>query len=71
MFLQRLLQSLRTLLGEVECGDPRVLAAGADRLWASYGKQQQEIAFVEAEREGMAAIRGQGSSESWQNQKNK
>ncbi len=60
-----------TLLGEVEHGDLRTLAARADRLWASYGKQQQEIAVVEAEEEGMAAIRGQGSSESWQNQKKK
>jgi hypothetical protein len=37
----------------------------------SYGKQQKEIAVVEAEEEGVAAIFGQGSSESWQNQKKK
>jgi hypothetical protein len=69
MYLQRLPQSLRTLLGEVEHGDLRTLTARADRLWASYRKQQQKIAFVEAEKEGVAAIRGQGSSASWQNQK--
>ncbi len=66
MFLQRLPQSLRTLPGEVEHGDARALVARTDRLWACYGKQQQEIAFVEAEGEGVAAIRGQGSSERWQ-----
>jgi hypothetical protein len=70
MFLKRLSQSLRTLLGDVEHGDPRAVASRADRLWACYGKQQKEIA-VEAEEEGVAAIRGQGSSESWQNQKKK
>jgi hypothetical protein len=52
MFLQRLPQSLRTLLGEVEHGDTRALAARADRLWACHGKQQQqEIAVVETEEE--------------------
>ena len=33
-FTQRLPQCLRTQLGEVEPGDPRALAARADRLWA-------------------------------------
>jgi len=64
MFLQRLPQSLRTLLGEVEHGDPRALAARADRLWACHGKQQQqEVAAVDTEEDGesVAAIRGQGS----------
>jgi hypothetical protein len=42
----------------VEHGDLRALAARADRLWASYGKQHQEIAVVEAEKEGVSAIRG-------------
>ena len=74
MFLQRLPQSLRTLLGEVEHGDPRALAARADRLWACHGKQQQqEVAAVDTEEDGesVAAIRGQGSSGKWQNQKKK
>ncbi len=74
MFLQRLPQSLRTLLGEVEHGDPRALAARANRLWACHGKQQQyEVAAVdtEEEAENVAAIRGQASSGKWQNQKKK
>ena len=74
MFLQRLPQSLRTLLGEVEHGDPRALVARADRLWACHGKQQQqEVAAVDTEEDGesVAAIRGQGSSGRWQNQKKK
>ncbi len=61
MFLQRLPQSLRTLLGEVEHGDTRALAVRADRLWACHGKQQQQdIAVVDTEEEGesVAAIRG-------------
>jgi hypothetical protein len=65
MFLQQLPQSLRILLGEVEHGDPRALAARADMLWACHGKQiQQGIAVVETEEkaESVAAIRGQGSS---------
>jgi hypothetical protein len=32
LFLQRLPQTLRTLLGEQECGDIRALAALADRV---------------------------------------
>ncbi len=74
IFLQRLPQSLRTLLGEVKHGDPRALAARADRLWACHGKQQHhEVAAVdtEEEAENVAAIRGQGSSGKWQNQKKK
>jgi hypothetical protein len=46
------------------------LAVRSDRLWASYGKQQQEIALLEEE-EGVAAIRGQESSDRWTNQKKK
>jgi hypothetical protein len=47
----------------LESRDPSALAARADRLWDSYGKQQQEIAVVEAEKEGVTAIFGQGSSD--------
>ncbi len=74
MFLQRLPQSLWTLLGEVEHGDPRAPAARADRLWACHGRQQQQdIAVVDTEEEveSVAAIHGQGSSGKWQNQKKK
>lgn len=47
MFLQRLPTSLRSLLGEVEHGDPRGLAARADRLWAIHSNQASTIANVE------------------------
>jgi hypothetical protein len=33
-FMQRLPQTLRTQLGEVQPGDPRALAVRADRLWS-------------------------------------
>jgi len=46
MFLQRLPSSLRTLLGEVEQGYPRTLAARADCLWACHSKQHQQIAAI-------------------------
>jgi hypothetical protein len=42
LFLQQLPQTLRTLLGEQECGDIRALAALADRLWASHKPQPHE-----------------------------
>jgi hypothetical protein len=42
MKVQRLPQTLRTLLGEQECGEIRALAALADRLWASNKPQPQE-----------------------------
>jgi hypothetical protein len=35
-FLQHLPQTLRTQLGEQECGNIRALAALVDRLWASH-----------------------------------
>lgn len=60
MFLQRLPSSLRTLLGEVEHGDPRALAARADRLWACHSKQHQTVAAVQEqaeEAEPVAAVR--------------
>ncbi len=47
LFLQRLPQTLRTLLGEQECGDIRSLAAFADRLWASRKPQPHEVMAVQ------------------------
>ncbi len=47
LFLQRLPQTLRTLLGEQECGDIRALAALADRLWASHKSQPHEVMAVQ------------------------
>jgi hypothetical protein len=43
LFLQRLPQTLRTLLGEQECGDIRTLATLADRLWASHKPQPHAV----------------------------
>ncbi len=47
LFLQRLPQTLRTLLGEQECSDIRSLAALADRLWASHKPQPHEVMAVQ------------------------
>jgi hypothetical protein len=47
LFLQRLPQVLRTLLGEQECGDICALAALADRLWASHKPQPHEVMAVQ------------------------
>ncbi len=47
LFLQRLPQTLRTLLGEQECGDIRALAALADRLWASHKPQPHDVMAVQ------------------------
>jgi hypothetical protein len=47
LFLQRLPQTLRTVLGEQECGDIRTLAALADRLWASFKPQPHEVMAVQ------------------------
>ncbi len=47
LLLQRLPQTLRTLLGEQECGDIRALAALADRLWASHKPQLHEVMAVQ------------------------
>jgi hypothetical protein len=43
MFLQRLPDTLRTLLGEQEPGDIRSLAARADRLWATHRPQGHDL----------------------------
>jgi hypothetical protein len=47
LFLQGLPLTLRTLLGEQECGDIRTLAALADRLWASHKPQPHEVMAVQ------------------------
>jgi hypothetical protein len=47
LFLQRLPQTLRTLLGEQECGNIRTLAALSDRLWTSHKPQHQEVMAVQ------------------------
>ncbi len=66
LFTQRLPQALRTQLGEVEPGDPRALAARADKLWAVHAPTASAVAAVssaEAAEVGggaCAAIRGGG-----------
>jgi hypothetical protein len=47
LFLQRLPQTLRTLLSKQECRDIRALVALADRLWASHKPQPQEVMAVQ------------------------
>jgi hypothetical protein len=47
LLLQRLPQTLRTLLGEQECGNIRALVALADRLWASHKPQPHEVMAVQ------------------------
>ncbi len=47
LFLQRLPQTLRTLLGEQECDDIRALAVLADRLWASHKPQPHKVMAVQ------------------------
>jgi hypothetical protein len=66
LFTQRLPQALRTQLGEVEPGNPRALAARADKLWAVHAPTASAVAAVsstEAADAGggaCAAIRGGG-----------
>jgi hypothetical protein len=66
LFTQRLPQALRTQLGEVETGDPRALAARADKLWAVHAPNASAAAAVssseatEASGGACAAIRGGG-----------
>ncbi len=54
-FTQRLPPALRTQLGEVEHGDPRALAARADKLWTMHVPTASTVAAVEP---AVAAIRG-------------
>ena len=66
LFTQRLPQALRTQLGEVEPGDPRALAARADKLWAVHASPSASVAAVSPEESAdgsngaCAAIRGGG-----------
>ena len=60
-FTQRLPQCLRTQLGEVEPGDPRALAARADKLWVVNTPSSSDssiAATVSAEEGSVTAIRG-------------
>jgi hypothetical protein len=47
LFLQRLPQMLRILLGEQECSNIRALAALADRLWVSHKPQPHVVMAVQ------------------------
>jgi hypothetical protein len=63
LFTQRLPQALRTQLGEVEPGDPRALAARADKLWAVHAPTASAVSSSETAEAGggaCAAIRGGG-----------
>ncbi len=52
MFMQRLPKDLRLMMGNVEAGDPRTVAAKADRLWACHARQMDStVAVVDGERE--------------------
>jgi hypothetical protein len=54
---QRLPLALRTQLGEVEHGDPRALAARADKLWTMHVPTASTVAAVEPAEPAVAAIR--------------
>ncbi len=55
LYMQRLPQALRTQLGEVQPGDPRGLAARADRLWSVHAPSGG-VAAVTDEQDGAAAV---------------
>jgi hypothetical protein len=61
-FMQRLPQTLRTQLGEVQAGNPRTLAARADKLWSMHSTAKGgTVAATEAEETApasIAAVRG-------------
>jgi hypothetical protein len=61
-FMQRLPQALRTQLGEVQPGNPRALAARADKLWSVHSTAKGgTVAAAEAEETApasIAAVRG-------------
>jgi hypothetical protein len=63
-FMQRLLQVLRTQLGEVQPGDPRALAVRADRLWSVHSSKAGTVAVADRQEEtsaaSIAAVRGGG-----------
>jgi hypothetical protein len=55
LYMQRLPQALRTQLGEVQPGDPRGLAARANRLWSVHSPSGS-VAAVTDEQDGAAAV---------------
>jgi hypothetical protein len=56
-FMQRLPQALRTQLGEVQPGNPRALAARADKLWSVHSTVKGgTLAAAEAEETTPASI---------------
>ncbi len=57
-FTQRLPAALRTQLGEVEHGDPRALAARADRLWTMHSPGSSAVAAFESAAPAISAMRG-------------
>ncbi len=75
LFMQRLPKDLRLMLGDVEAGDPRAVAAKADRLWACHARQQHDslVATVEGEQEEedgtVAAIGGKQQKTQWKKKK--
>lgn len=76
MFMQRLPRDLRLMMGDVEAGDPRAVAARADRLWACHAKQHEVVAStVSEEHTGeedsglVAAIRNVKQKGPWQKKK--
>ncbi len=65
-FMQRLPQTLRTQLGEVQPGDPRALPGRADRLWSVHStKAAGTVAVADGQEDppaaSIAAVRGAGS----------
>ena len=76
MFMQRLPRDLRLMMGDVEAGDPRAVAARADRLWACHAKQHELVAATVAEEQKseednnmVAAIRNVRQKGQWQKKK--
>jgi len=81
LFMQRLPKDLRLMLGDVEAGDPRAVAAKADRLWACHAKQNTEATVAAVAEDGgadddeavLAAIKGgkpgQQSKGQWRKKK--
>ena len=53
LFMQPLPKDLRLMLGDVEAGDPREVAAKADLLWTCNARQQHDslVAAVDVEQE--------------------
>jgi hypothetical protein len=63
--MQRLSQTLRTQLGEVQHGDPRALAVRADRLWSVHSTKAGNVAFTDGQEEtsptSISEVRGGGT----------